>query len=255
MNAAEHIKAMLNALEAGFLRDQDARKQQYERDRDALLNWAGEVASRLPTDGLSGVSAPEVPPVRPIAFQSEQAQRVVQKSPNKIRKARDLVREVAMKMSPPFTVRQMKEAAESSPDTEIRALDEMTLHSTMTWFKKYNLVEVVRERQSKTEGSAYRILAPNLKRPASVSKRNSSFPLIDMVLDAVDALSPSTFGKQDTFEKTRELHPDFADRIKADSVSATLNKLAGPPYHRIRLVEKGAGGHGNTYEKISNQPQ
>lgn len=160
-----------------------------------------------------------------------------------------------MKMPREFTVRQMKEAAATNPDEQIRALDEMTFHSTMTWLKKHDLVEVVRERQSKTEGSVYRILAPNLKRPASISKRNSSFPLIDMVLDAVDALSPSTFGKQDTFDKTRELHPEFADRIKADSVSATLNKLAGPPYHRIRLVEKGAGGLGNIYEKISNQPQ
>lgn len=248
MQEYEQIDAMLRALEIEFRREVAAREEQYLREKSALESTRAVVMRfRSSSPSPQKLQTGDGSASSPIGSKTHPVVSGVQ---SRRRKARDLVREVAMKMPMEFTVRQMVEAAALSADPQIQAVDEMTFHSTMTWFKKYHLVEVVQERKSKTEGSVYRITSPGLKRPLSVSKRNSSFPLLDMVREAVNALSPSSFGKQEAFEKTRELHPEFAERIHADSVSATLNKLANAPHHFIRRVSKGTGARSNSYEKI-----
>jgi hypothetical protein len=149
-------------------------------------------------------------------------------------------------MSPEFTVRDMIAAARQHRDEAIRTLDDGMFHSTMTWFKKHGLIEVVRERQSKTEGAVYRLASPDLKRPAIVSKRNSEFPLMDMALEAINSLSIPEFGRAEVFQRLQVMFPQYAERIKIDSVGATLVKLGSSG--KIRCATK--DHHGNKYEKL-----
>jgi hypothetical protein len=70
---------------------------------------------------------------------------------------------------------------------------------------------------------------------------------MDMVIEALDS-STSAFGRADIFEKVRQSHPEYGDRVKIDSVGATLVKLASPEIRKIRCVEHSQ--QGNLYEKL-----
>lgn len=144
-------------------------------------------------------------------------------------------------------MRDVIEAAANASDPNLRNLKEGTIHATMAWFKKHGLISVVRERQSKTDGAIYRRSSDDLRRPAMVSKRNSDFPLMDMALEIVSS-STSPVGRAEVFERLQQRYPDYADRIKIDSVGATLVKLAAPEVRKIRCVERSQ--QGNLYEKL-----
>lgn len=254
MLALADIEDELKELESQFRRDQRAREQQYTRDRQALENAREVIARRLAgRNGLNGKHSQETLE-QPRLFQSDTSQPTAAGLDADKPKDRDLVRAIALKMPPEFTMRDMIKAKEQDPDERIRALSDGTIHATMHWFKKHHLVEVVRERenQSKANVAVYRIVSKDLRRPAIAAKRHLEFPLKEMVLKAAQALSPSTFEKQSVFEKVSEMFSEHASRIKADSVSATLNKLAVGG--KIRLVSKGSGGHGNVYEYFQPQP-
>lgn len=236
---AGSIDEALKELELRFQREHRALEEQYQHDRQALLN-ARDVAMRF--SGINGSSA--TIPDRRLGILTPQP--VVVTASKKGRKDRDLVREVAMSMTPEFSVRDMIEAARQHQDEAIRTLDDSTIHSTVSWFKKHRLIEVVRERQSKTEGAVYRLVSPDLKRPAIVSRRNSKFPLLDMALEAINSLSIPAFGRAEVFDRLKEKFPQYAERIKIDSVGATLVKLGASG--KIRCAAK--DHHGNTYEKL-----
>ncbi len=242
---------MLAALEREFQGDIAARKARYDEERAALIKGL-EVLGRLSRDGAPIADFRQIS--RSIS-NGAQPQDVVEGGNHSSRKARDLVRKLALQFGPEFTIRNLIETAGRSSDPAIRALDEMTIHSTVSWFKKHGLVSVVSERKSKHEGAVYRIISPNLRRPAIVSKRNSEFPLRDMIVDAIEAIHPDSFEKHQVFAKTQELHPQFAERIKPDSVSATLNKLAHGKMPLLKILKKGGGSKSHLYAKISNPPQ
>ena len=243
MFTAASIDEALKELEIRFQRDERDLQQQYQDDRQALLNARG-VATRLAGANGSHATPKAATPARPLGLLKPQP--VVFQALKSTWKNRDLVREVVLKMPGDFTLREVIEAAQRDPDAAVRSLTENTIQSTMGWFKKHKLVEVVRERQSKTEGSVYRLASTDLKRPAIVSKRNSEFPLLDMALEAINSLSIPAFGRAEVFERLKEMFPQYAERIKIDSVGATLVKLGTSG--KILCATK--DHHGNKYEKL-----
>jgi hypothetical protein len=156
------------------------------------------------------------------------------------RSKRDTMRAITIQMDGTFTLHDLKSATERSSFPLASTLTTQDWSACLYTFYRQGLLEMVEDRRGNLP-AVYRLKTKDLAPPPS--GKVSEFPLQEMVMRAIAAMTEPQFGRKEIFAKVVEMNPEHTARITIQSVSAVLNRISRLEKSPVKTTASGFGGN------------